>query len=97
MKLPWVSRRRFEWAYQRGQLQGNADARRAFRDRIEELESFDANEYLATVHNAQEAMRAACIAAVEAMDIHGCHRTKGILDCNCIGTQVVAALREVQP
>lgn len=105
MRLPWVSRRRYEelqdryaWAYEKGQLQGNADARKVFRERIEELESYDADAYLSASHNGAEAMRAACIEAVP-------HHESCLSflpdfdyrDCGCHRRDVVAALREVQP
>jgi hypothetical protein len=98
MRLPWISRRRYEWAYQRGQLQGNADARQVFRKRIEELESFDANDYMAASHSGAQAMRAACIAAVEALTFDWSDDAmweQGI--AAAWQRSAVQALREIQP
>jgi len=30
--------------------------------------------------------------AVEAMDLHGCHPYRGLLNCNCVGPKVIAAI-----
>jgi len=45
------------------------------------------------VREAKADMLAKCVATVEAMDIHGSHPYRGVVHCNCLGPQIVAALR----
>ena len=48
------------------------------------------------VREAKADMLAKCVATVEAMDIHGSHPYRGVVHCNCLGPQIVAALRALQ-
>lgn len=45
----------------------------------------------------QEAMRAACIEAVEALKLHGGHHPIFNPSCRCVGPLVISTLKEIQP
>ena len=50
----------------------------------------------AAIAAAEADMLAKCVTTVEAMDIHGSHPYRGVVHCNCLGPQIVAALRALQ-